>query len=135
MGAEQLFAIVDSSYLNSLDFSKLNQNGPESCRKSLDGSKAIVSFNGILATSDLFSGRMLVEEQIVNESLYGPSGGAELLVQIQEQVPFSTELIQMAYAGKPKKEIKKVAKDALNSGTISNDEIPPIKRSLIRYGE
>lgn len=133
MGAEQLYAIVDSSQLDFLDFSKLNQDNKNSCRRSLDGQKAIVSFNGIMALPEIFSGQMLVEEEIVQEELYGPSGDPYLLVEIQEQVPFSTELISLAYAGKPKSEIKKVTKNALNSGIITNEEIPPIKRSLIRY--
>jgi len=133
MGAEQLYAIVDSSQLDSLDFSKLNQDNKNSCRRSLDGQKAIISFNGIMALPEIFSGQMLVEEEIVQEELYGPSGDPSLLVEIQEQVPFSTELIQLAYAGQPKSEIKKVAKNALNSGIITSEEIPPIKQSLIRY--
>lgn len=133
MGAEQLYAIVDSSQLDSLDFSKLNQDNKESCRKSLDGLQAVVSFNGIMALPEIFSGQMLVEEEVVQEELYGPSGDPSLLVEIQEQVPFSTELINLAYAGEPKTKIKQVAHDALDSGIITNEEIPLIKQSLIRY--
>jgi len=133
MGAEQLYAIVDSSQLDFLDFSKLNQDNKNSCRRSLDGQKAIISFNGIMALPEIFSGQMLVEEEIVQEELYGPSGDPSLLVEIQEQVPFSTELINLAYAGEPKTKIKQVAHDALDSGIITNEEIPLIKQSLIRY--
>lgn len=130
---ETLYAIVDSAQLGSLNFSKLNQDAPASCRKSLDGANAIISFNGIQITPQLFSGEMLVEETSENIELYGPTGDASLLSGIFQSIPFSQELANMAYAGASKTEIKQVALNALGSGIITEEQVPQIKQGLIRY--
>ena len=132
--SETLYAIVDSAQLGSLDFSKLNQDSVKSCRRSLDGNKAIISFNGIQITPQLFSGEMLVEETSENIELYGPTGDASLLSGVFQSIPFSQELASMAYAGATKAEIKQVALNALNSGIITEEQVPQIKKGLIRYG-
>lgn len=128
-----LHAIVNVSELDSLDFSKLKQNSKDTCRKSLDGAKAVISFGGVKTVKELFSGEMLINQTFTTKELYGPTGDQSMLSGIFESIPFSRTLAEMAYSGHPKTTIKEVVKGALESGIITQDQVPEIKKSLIRY--
>jgi len=132
---QTLYAIIDTSEIGAYDFLKFKQDSSATCRKSLDQSKSLISFNALSITNDLFSGTMITERTFESKEIYGPSGDTSLLTGVLESIPFASTLVQLAYSGVPKKEIKDVARGALDSGIINKEDIPPIKRGLIRYSE
>jgi hypothetical protein len=46
MDSNDTFCIVPVSYIETLDFSTVRQTSPATCRTSLDGSKAVISWEG-----------------------------------------------------------------------------------------
>lgn len=69
--SETLYAILDVDQLGQLDFSNFHQRSSETCRKSLDETKAVVSFDAVKTDANLFGGEILVEESVSQQTLYG----------------------------------------------------------------
>ena len=69
------YVIVDASSLADLDFSKLLNNGPQTNRYSIDGSKAVVKFEG--DTPSFLIGEPQYDHAEIRSILAGPEWSSE----------------------------------------------------------
>ena len=70
------YAILNTSDINTVDFSKVKQTDANSVRKTLDGSKFIVKFEG--DTPDFLEGVTLYTNQEIIEILCDVDNGWQL---------------------------------------------------------
>ena len=70
------YAILNTSDINTVDFSKVKQTDANSVRKTLDGSKFIVKFEG--DTPDFLDGVTLYTNQEIIEILCDIDNGWQL---------------------------------------------------------
>ena len=70
------YAILNTSDINTVDFSKVKQTDANSVRKTLDGSKFIVKFEG--DTPDFLDGVTLYTNQEIIEILCDVDNGWQL---------------------------------------------------------
>ena len=70
------YAILNTSDINTVDFSKVKQTDANSVRKTLDGSKFIVKFEG--DTPDFLDGVTLYTNQQMLEILWNIENGWQL---------------------------------------------------------
>ena len=71
------YAILNTSDINTVDFSKVKQTDANSVRKTLDGSKFMVKFEG--DTPDFLDGITLYTNQEVIEILWNIDNGWQLI--------------------------------------------------------
>ena len=71
------YAILNTSDINTVDFSKVKQTDANSVRKTLDGSKFIVKFEG--DTPDFLDGVTLYTNQEIIEILCDIDNGWQLI--------------------------------------------------------
>ena len=71
------YAILNTSDINTVDFSKVKQTDANSVRKTLDGSKFIVKFEG--DTPDFLNGVTLYTNQEIIEILCDIDNGWQLI--------------------------------------------------------
>ena len=71
------YAILNTSDINTVDFSKVKQTDANSVRKTLDGSKFIVKFEG--DTPDFLDGVTLYTNQQMLEILWNIDNGWQLI--------------------------------------------------------
>ena len=71
------YAILNTSDINSVDFSKVKQTDANSVRKTLDGSKFIVKFEG--DTPDFLEGVTLYTNQEMIEIFWNIDNGWQLI--------------------------------------------------------
>tara|TARA_X000001388_G_C2157957_1_gene95082 strand:+ start:343 stop:606 length:264 start_codon:yes stop_codon:yes gene_type:complete len=67
------YAILNTSDIGTVDFSKIKQEDANSVRKSLDGSKFIVKFEG--DTPDFLDGETLYTQQEILNIVHNISNG------------------------------------------------------------
>ena len=70
------YAILNTSDINTVDFSKVKQTDANSVRKTLDGSKFIVKFEG--DTPDFLDGVTLYTNQEIIEIFWNIDNGWQL---------------------------------------------------------
>jgi|TARA_R110002012_G_scaffold304650_1_gene508257 hypothetical protein len=70
------YAILNTSDINTVDFSKVKQTDANSVRKNLDGTKFIVKFEG--DTPDFLDGVTLYTNQQMLEILWNIDNGWQL---------------------------------------------------------
>lgn len=70
------YAILNTSDINTVDFSKVKQTDANSVRKTLDGSKFMVKFEG--DTPDFLEGVTLYTNQEMIEILWNIDNGWQL---------------------------------------------------------
>ena len=70
------YAILNTSDINTVDFSKVKQTDANSVRKTLDGSKFIVKFEG--DTPDFLEGVTLYTNQEIIEIFWNIDNGWQL---------------------------------------------------------
>ncbi len=70
------YAILNTSDINTVDFSKVKQTDANSVRKNLDGTKFIVKFEG--DTPDFLEGVTLYTNQQMLEILWNIDNGWQL---------------------------------------------------------
>ena len=70
------YAILNTSDINTVDFSKVKQTDVNSVRKTLDGSKFIVKFEG--DTPDFLEGVTLYTNQEIIEIFWNIDNGWQL---------------------------------------------------------
>ena len=70
------YAILNTSDINTVDFSKVKQTDANSVRKTLDGSKFIVKFEG--DTPDFLEGVTLYTTQEIIEIFWNIANGWQL---------------------------------------------------------
>ena len=70
------YAILNTSDINTVDFSKVKQTDANSVRKTLDGSKFIVKFEG--DTPDFLEGVTLYTNQEIIEIFWNIDNGSQL---------------------------------------------------------
>ena len=73
------YAILNTSDINTVDFSKVKQTDANSVRKTLDGSKFIVKFEG--DTPDFLEGVTLYTNQEIIEIFWNIDNGWQLIEQ------------------------------------------------------
>ena len=71
------YAILNTSDIDTVDFSKVKQTDANSVRKTLDGSKFMVKFEG--DTPDFLDGITLYTNQEVIEILWNIDNGWQLI--------------------------------------------------------
>ena len=71
------YAILNTSDINTVDFSKVKQTDANSVRKTLDGSKFMVKFEG--DTPDFLNGVTLYTNQEIIEILCDIDNGWQLI--------------------------------------------------------
>ena len=71
------YAILNTSDINTVDFSKVKQTDANSVRKTLDGSKFIVKFEG--DTPDFLEGVTLYTNQEMIEIFWNIDNGWQLI--------------------------------------------------------
>ena len=71
------YAILNTSDINTVDFSKVKQTDANSVRKTLDGSKFIVKFEG--DTPDFLDGVTLYTNQEMIEIFWNIDNGWQLI--------------------------------------------------------
>ena len=71
------YAILNTSDINTVDFSKVKQTDANSVRKTLDGSKFIVKFEG--DTPDFLEGVTLYTNQEIIEIFWNIDNGWQLI--------------------------------------------------------
>ena len=71
------YAILNTSDINTVDFSKVKQTDANSVRKTLDGSKFMVKFEG--DTPDFLEGVTLYTNQEIIEILWNIDNGWQLI--------------------------------------------------------
>jgi|TARA_A100001515_G_scaffold137868_1_gene130931 hypothetical protein len=67
------YAILNTSDIGTVDFTKVKQADANSVRKSLDGSKFIIKFEG--ATPDFLDGVTLYTNEEILAVIWNPSNG------------------------------------------------------------
>ena len=73
------YAILNTSDINTVDFSKVKQTDANSVRKTLDGSKFMVKFEG--DTPDFLNGVKLYTNQEMIEIFWNIDNGLQLIEQ------------------------------------------------------
>ena len=73
------YAILNTSDINTVDFSKVKQTDANSVRKTLDGSKFMVKFEG--DTPDFLNGVKLYTNQEIIEIFWNIDNGWQLIEQ------------------------------------------------------
>ena len=73
------YAILNTSDINTVDFSKVKQTDANSVRKTLDGSKFMVKFEG--DTPDFLEGVTLYTNQEMIEIFWNIDNGWQLIEQ------------------------------------------------------
>ena len=73
------YAILNTSDINTVDFSKVKQTDANSVRKTLDGSKFMVKFEG--DTPDFLEGVTLYTNQEIIEIFWNIDNGWQLIEQ------------------------------------------------------
>ena len=73
------YAILNTSDINTVDFSKVKQTDVNSVRKTLDGSKFMVKFEG--NTPDFLEGVTLYTNQEIIEIFWNIDNGWQLIEQ------------------------------------------------------
>ena len=73
------YAILNTSDINTVDFSKVKQTDANSVRKTLDGSKFVVKFEG--NTPDFLDGVTLYTNQEMIEIFWNIDNGWQLIEQ------------------------------------------------------
>ena len=71
------YAILNTSDINTVDFSKVKQTDANSVRKTLDGSKFVVKFEG--DTPDFLDGVTLYTNQEMIEIFWNINNGWQLI--------------------------------------------------------
>ena len=71
------YAILNTSDINTVDFSKVKQTDANSVRKTLDGSKFMVKFEG--DTPDFLEGVTLYTSQEIIEIFWNIDNGWQLI--------------------------------------------------------
>jgi hypothetical protein len=71
------YAILNTSDINTIDFSKVKQTDANSVRKTLDGSKFVVKFEG--DTPDFLDGVTLYTNQEMIEIFWNIDNGWQLI--------------------------------------------------------
>ena len=71
------YAILNTSDINTVDFSKVKQTDVNSVRKTLDGSKFVVKFEG--NTPDFLDGTKLYTNQEMIEIFWNIDNGWQLI--------------------------------------------------------
>ena len=71
------YAILNTSDINTVDFSKVKQTDANSVRKTLDGSKFVVKFEG--DTPDFLNGVTLYTNQEMIEIFWNINNGWQLI--------------------------------------------------------
>ena len=71
------YAILNTSDINTVDFSKVKQTDANSIRKTLDGSKFVVKFEG--NTPDFLDGVTLYTNQEMIEIFWNIDNGWQLI--------------------------------------------------------
>ena len=71
------YAILNTSDINTVDFSKVKQTDANSVRKTLDGSKFVVKFEG--DTPDFLNGITLYTNQEMIEIFWNIDNGWQLI--------------------------------------------------------
>ena len=71
------YAILNTSDINTVDFSKVKQTDANSVRKTLDGSKFMVKFEG--DTPDFLEGVTLYTNQEIIEIFWNIDNGWQLI--------------------------------------------------------
>ena len=71
------YAILNTSDINTVDFSKVKQTDANSVRKTLDGSKFVVKFEG--DTPDFLDGVTLYTNQEMIEIFWNIDNGWQLI--------------------------------------------------------
>ena len=71
------YAILNTSDINTVDFSKVKQTDANSVRKTLDGSKFVVKFEG--NTPDFLDGTKLYTNQEMIEIFWNIDNGWQLI--------------------------------------------------------
>jgi len=71
------YAILNTSDINTIDFSKVKQTDANSVRKTLDGSKFVVKFEG--NTPDFLDGVTLYTNQEMIEIFWNIDNGWQLI--------------------------------------------------------
>jgi len=71
------YAILNTSDINTVDFSKVKQTDANSVRKTLDGSKFVVKFEG--NTPDFLDGVTLYTNQEMIEIFWNIDNGWQLI--------------------------------------------------------
>ena len=71
------YAILNTSDINTVDFSKVKQTDANSVRKTLDGSKFMVKFEG--DTPDFLDGVTLYTNQEIIEIIWNIDNGWQLI--------------------------------------------------------
>ena len=67
------YAILNTSDINTVDFSKVKQTDANSVRKTLDGSKFMVKFEG--DTPDFLDGITIYTNEEILAVIWNPSNG------------------------------------------------------------
>ena len=73
------YAILNTSDINTVDFSKVKQTDVNSVRKTLDGDKFVVKFEG--NTTDFLDGVTLYTNQEMIEIFWNIDNGWQLIEQ------------------------------------------------------
>ena len=76
------YAILNTSDINTVDFSKVKQTDANSVRKTLDGSKFVVKFEG--DTPDFLNGITLYTNQEMIEIFWNIDNGWQLIEEEDE---------------------------------------------------
>ena len=71
------YAILNTSDINTVDFSKVKQTDANSVRKTLDGSKFVIKFEG--DTPDFLNGVTLYTNQEMIEIFWNINNGWQLI--------------------------------------------------------
>jgi hypothetical protein len=137
------YAIVDTSDLDSLDFRPFSQDRPSTCRKSIDGTKALISYSvteyPIVKDRVVNSVTTVVEEIEVKtpskEEVFGRKrqDNDQSLAEIQAQIPFSTQVLAQAYGGATKQEIKTFVRAGIANGDVTLADAKIIQQAIINY--
>jgi hypothetical protein len=146
-----LYAIVPAGGLDSLDFRPFLQDNPGTCRKSVDGSRALISYSvneypivesrtpmmdssfvefvetGLAEMREVFEPRKV--------EIYGQkeADNSQTLAGIQEAIPFSAQILGKAFGGASKPEIKGFVRDSIVVGDITLPESIDVQTAIVNY--
>jgi hypothetical protein len=137
------YAVIKSSHLDFLNFEALYEDNPNTCRRSVDGTKALVSYvvneYPIVESKTVESVTTIIEEAEVTveskKEVFGRKrqDNNQSLTDIQAKIPFSTQVLAQAYSGKSKMEIKAFVRAGITNGDLTLPEAKTIQEAIVNY--